>query len=267
MSRHVLRATALLLAAASLSTAFAGCLTPPTGPPQTNSQAEMSVTSAQWRYDYPGSLVHSTRGQYYLNVAVSVTNRGAIPLAILAAEFSVFWQNETSGIPAIAATVSSTTVGQGETRAATIAFLSTELLKPVRIEFRQAGFTNTVSANVPAPAAPPFELMITGISSNWTANDTANNTAPSGHAFLWVNATFMDHTNAALTVTASVFTIADASGNDYRAETVIGQPTLQPFENVPLSILFEVPDDFVPNTLRVDIVLGPWTDAEVPPPA
>jgi hypothetical protein len=264
-ARH-LRLFALLAAGATMSCAMAGCLAPPTTPPQTTSQVDLAATSAAWRFDYPGSLVHGQRGQYYLNVAVTVTNRGSVPLAILAAEFSLFWQNETVGLPAMAATLSTSTISNGQSASATVAFLSTQMPRPSRIEFRQAGFLNTVSANVPAPLAPPIELMVTGLSSNWSANGTGNETASPGNAFLWVNGSFMNHESEALTVVASSFRIVDDQGADYAAELFQGPATLTQFASVHLSILFEVPLGFEPTTLRVDIVLGPWTDAPVPPP-
>jgi len=261
-----IRALALGAVAIFSASLFAGCINPPTGPPQTNSQAEMAVTSSAWRYDYPGSLAHSVRGQYYLNLGVSVTNRGTIPLAILAAEFSVFWQNETTGIPALAATIATTTIGNGQTATATVAFLSTALNKPVRVEFRQAGFTNTVSANIPAPTAPPLELMITAVSANWSLNGTGNDTAGAGNTFLWVNATMMDHLTDSVALTSSSFKVADANGSSYHALSVVGPGSLQPLVPAPVSVLFEVPVGFAPATLKVDIVLGPWTDAAVPLP-
>jgi hypothetical protein len=226
----------------------------------------MAVTSSAWRYDYPGGLAHSVRGQYYLNLGVSVTNRGSVPLAILAAEFSVFWQNETTGIPALAATTATTTIGNGQTGTATVAFLAGELLKPVRVEFRQAGFTNTVSTNIPAPAAPPLEIMITGLSAHWSQNGTGNETAGAGNSFLWVNATLMDHLSEPLALTASSFKAADGNGSAHRAEAVVGPGSLQPLAPAQVSVLFEVPMGFAPKTLLVDIVLGPWTQADVPAP-
>ena len=250
----------------AVSTVFAGCINPPTGPPQTNSQAEMAVTSSAWRYDYPGSLAHSVRGQYYLNLGVSVTNRGSVPLAILAAEFSVFWQNETTGIPALSATISTTTIANGQTGAATVAFLSTALNKPVRVEFRQAGFTNTVSANIPAPIPPPLEIMITAASANWSQNGTGNDTAGAGNTFLWVNATMMDHLAESVALSPSSFKVADANGSTRRALSVVGPGSLQSLVPAHVSVLFEVPVDFAPKALLIDIVLGPWTDAPMAPP-
>jgi hypothetical protein len=263
-SLHRAAAVGVLLAA--LSAALAGCFGPTPGPP-TTSQPEMSITSSSWRYDYPGTLSHSTRGEYYLNLAVSVTNRGTVPLPLLAAEFSLFWQNETAGDDAEAATISSTTLSTGQTGTTTVAFVASELRKPVRLEFRQAGFDNTVSATVPAPVAPPLELMVTSVSSNWSVNGTGNASALPGMTYLWVNATYMDHLSEALTIVAGSFHVVDANDTAYRGEAVIGPATLAPFTPVQVSALFEVPVGYVPKTLRVDIVLGPWTDAPVPPPA
>ncbi len=261
-----LRVLASALALCALGSLFAGCINPPTGPPQTNSQAEMAVTSAAWRNDYPGSLAHSVRGQYYLNLGVSVTNRGSVPLAILAAEFSVFWQNETAGIPALAATISTTTIGHGQTGSATVAFLATALNKPVRVEFRQAGFTNTVSTNIPAPVPPPLEIMITAVSSNWSQNGTGNESASAGNTFLWVNATMMDHLTEPVALTSSSFKVADANGSSHRAQAVVGPGSLQSFAPAQVAVLFEVPVGFAPHQLLVDIVLGPWTQVDVPAP-
>lgn len=227
----------------------------------------MAVTSSQWRYDYPGSLAHSVRPTIYLNIGVSVTNHGSVPLVILAAEFTIFWQNETVGIPAMAATLSTSTIQSGQTGSATVAFLATELTKPVRIEFRQAGFVNTISANVPTPVPLPFELMITGLGSNWSANGTGNETASSGNTFLWVNGSFMNHQTDAVTVMASSFKIVDENGSSVSADAVVGTASLASFTPTALSILFEVPEGFAVASLKVDIILGPWTDVEVPPPA
>jgi len=140
------------------------------------------------------------------------------------------------------------------------------LEKPVRVEFRQAGFTNTVSANVPAPVPPPLEIMITGVSSNWSLNGTGNETAGSGNTFLWVNATMMDHLADPVSLTATAFKVVDANGSSHRAEAVVGPGSLAPFAPSQVSLLFEVPVGFVPDELLIDIVLGPWTQADVPAP-
>ncbi len=260
------RPRAALVITLFMAAALAGCLTPPTGPPQTTSQAEVAVNSAAWSYEYPGGLTHSVRGTYYLQVAVTVTNRGSVPLAVLAAEFSIFWQNETAGIPAIAATLSTSTVMNGQSASSTIAFLATELRVPVRVEFRQAGFVNTVSANVPAPQPPPIEVTFTGVSAAFSANGTANQSASSGSVFLWVNFTMMNHWRASMALSTVYFKVEDGSGTKFSAEGVMGPASVASGASAAASVLFEVDEGFEPQTMKFDAVLGPWTQVAVPRP-
>jgi hypothetical protein len=263
----LIRKTLSLVAlAALLAASLAGCFGTPT-PPQTTANAAILANSSAWKYDYPGSLAHSVRGEIYLNVAVTVTNHGAVPLAVLAAEFSIYWQNETVGIPAIATTLSTSTIANGASASTTVAFLSTELRTPTKIEFRQVGFINTVTANVPAPSPLPLEVMFLSVTSSWSQNGTNNRTAPSGQVFLWVNSSIMNHLTAAVGLSDTYFKVVDANGTPVSADDLVGPATVGAGAMVTASVLFEVPDGFAPKTMRFDAVLGPWTDVAVPTPS
>lgn len=234
--------------------------------PQTTANAAISPSSSAWKYDYPGSLAHSVRGEIYLNVVVTVTNHGSVPLAVLAAEFSIYWQNESVGIPAIATTLSTSTIANGASATTTVAFLSTELKTPKMIEFRQVGFINTVSANVPAPTPLPLEVMFMSVTSHLAGNATDNKTASSGHGFLWVNFSVMNHITDSVGLSDIYFEVVDANGTDVNADSLVGPATVGAGLTVSASVLFEVPDGFVATTMHFDAVLGPWTDVAVPAP-
>jgi hypothetical protein len=261
----VCKTVSMVALTALLAASLAGCYGTPT-PPQTTANAAIAANSAAWKYDYPGSLVHSVRGEIFLNVAVTVTNHGSVPIAVLAAEFSIYWQNESVGIPAIATTLSTSTIANGASASTTVAFLSTELRAATKIEFRQVGFINTVSANVPAPAPLPLEVMFTGVTSAWSQNGTNNRTASSGHVFLWVNFSVMNHLTDAVGLSDVYFKVVDANGTVVNADGIVGPTTVGGGGMVSASVSFEVPDGFAPKTLRFDAVLGPWTDVAVPVP-
>src|SRR5882762_2696012 len=120
-SRLKRRVTATL-ATLLLVVSAAGCLTP--APPS----VDISVRNAAWVFEHPALGTHSSRGEYFLALNVSVRNTGDGDAIISAADFTVYWKGSTQGQPARLSPWVTMTIKWGMTATVTVGTNASSLL-------------------------------------------------------------------------------------------------------------------------------------------
>jgi hypothetical protein len=229
--------------------------------------AKLGVNHAEWRYESPTLSSHTSRGQYYLWLNVSVNNSGTHSLGVEGFGFKLHWKGETAGVPASYAW-SSFDLAPGRSTNVTIAFPSAGLKTPDLLDFQYSPTGSShVQASVPAPSAPATEVTFGTSSAQWKNNDTYDRPPIAGNRFLWLAFEMRNAWDKSAVITPSYFKAEGLSGSIYPALQQQGAVEIAPGGRGDVTLVFQVPTTWMPKVLHYDMKIGPWADMAIATPS
>lgn len=254
------RSVGLLLIVSVFSAGIAGCV----GPASTPSRAELGVNGAAWGYEHPGYGLHTSRGEYYLTVNVTLRNPGTTTIRVIASELTVSWANSSNATKGVSDWFGIEVAGS-TTSVFSVSFESTGTRTPLTLQFADMG-TSPVSAAVPTPLEPAQEVLFSNVSSAKRPVNLDGFFASPGQTYVWVNFTMQNRWTEPLPVTMFDFKVEDANGSRYTADGRQGPDEIGSGGSANVTIVFEVPAAWAPLRVLFDATFGPWADFFVPAP-
>lgn len=228
--------------------------------------ADLSVNKAEWKHEDPSFSFHTSRANYYLWVNVTVKNTGSSSLSISYLDFTMLWSGQGAGITGTAAW-SSFSLPSAKTATLTIAYPSEGLKTPVKIDFEFSFFEDgRVQAFVPTPAGPAVEVTLTTISSEWKLIDTYGRTPDPDNWFLWLTFQMRNAWDEPISVNIFYFKAEGVDGSTYSVPQREGPDEIASGGTGTITLVFEVPETWLPEVLHYDMTFGPWADMNIPSP-
>jgi len=220
-------------------------------------QYTMSTSNPKYAFEDSSSILHSSLGEYYLTLQVSMANTGSVSGSVSALEFRL---NATQGrlYETRAMRPSSfITLAAGGSQAFTLVFVGVKMNETAyRLEFSTETTVLRAEVAPPPPPPPEFDLHI----DNSTDNPYDNYGLPpgSGSVFLWVNLTITNHWHDPITTYTSAFGIELRGGAHYVAHSRLGADGISTGGTARITILWEIPATGTPNQIIFDEGFGPW---------
>jgi len=115
------------------------------------------------------------------------------------------------------------------------------------------------------------DASITNIDAEWRYYDTwdAFHPVPDiGYRFLWLNFTLNNNGDSTISCSYLWFEVQGTDGTIYKSDfsSYIGPDEIAAGGSGKIMIIFEVPEDWTPNILHYDELLGPECQANIPTP-
>jgi len=257
---------AVILSVVILGVAFAFLVAFTAQQAEESYRAEVTANRAEWKYEDPSLSFHTSRGNYYLWVNVTVKNTGSRSLSISYLDFTLVWSGQSAPITGTAAW-SSFSLPSTKTATLTIAYPSEGLKTPDKIDFRFSVFENGhIQASVPSPSGPALEVTLTPVSSEWKLIDTYGRTPDPGNRFLWLTFQVKNDWDEPISVNIFYFKAEGIDGSTYSVPQREGPDEIASGGTGTVTLVFEVPDTWTPKVLHYDMLFGPWADMAVPAP-